>query len=481
MKILHSSLLALCLTAAGHLQAEEAAAPAAAAAPALQATTNLPMSLFNGKDLSGWHSDVPEKDKNPNVKDSFIVRDGMLVSLGNPGGHLITDAIYENYRLEVQYRFAGKPGNCGVLVHASKPRALYGMFPQSIECQMQHTMAGDFWCIEENIEVPDMEKRRPKGKDQKFGGGPNDARQIWNLTDNSEKPVGEWNTMIIECKADTVKIWVNGDFVNEGTKSTVVRGQIALQAEGSEVEFRKVELTRLDEQKVVKAHGFKDTPILPGTKWHVHDPDRPQPVQVKGECRTTPAPAGAKVLFDGKSLDAFSNTKWEIKDGAMVAKPGGGSQVTKEAFGDCQLHLEFMIPKSCCKGDQSGNSGVFLMGLYEIQILNGWESCTYADGTIGAIYGQTPPLVKACNPPDEWNSYDITFTAPKFDADGKLLSPAKFTALLNGVLVQNGTESQGPCTYRGLAHYSAHAPKLPLQLQDHGDPVNFRNIWIKDL
>jgi hypothetical protein len=140
-----------------------------------------------------------------------------------------------------------------------------------------------------------------------------------------------------------------------------------------------------------------------------------------------------------------------------------------------------MIPKSCCKGDQSGNSGVFMMGLYELQILNGWGSNTYADGTVGAIYAQTPPLVNACNPPDEWNSYDITFTAPKFDADGKLLSAAKFTALLNGVLVQNGTESQGPCQYRSLTSYKAHAAKLPLKLQDHGDPVNFRNIWIREL
>ncbi len=202
-------------------------------------------SLFNGKDLSGWHADVPAKDKKPELRDSFIIRDGKLVSLGSPGGHLITDASYSNYRLEVQYRFAAAPGNCGVLVHASKPRALYGMFPQSIECQMKHENAGDFWCIEENIEVPNMEKRRPRSKDQKFGGGPKDARHIFNLTDGSEKPVGEWNTMLIECKEDSIKIWVNGDLVNEGFHCTVRQGQIALQAEGSEVEFRKVELTPL--------------------------------------------------------------------------------------------------------------------------------------------------------------------------------------------------------------------------------------------
>ncbi|MDB4532617.1 DUF1080 domain-containing protein, partial [bacterium] len=196
------------------------------------------VSLFNGKDLTGWHSDVPAADKNPKIKPSFIARDGMLVSLGKPGGHLITDKVHENYRLEVEYRFVKEPGNCGVLVHSSTPRALYGMFPNSIEVQMHHTNAGDFWCIAENIEVPDMEKRRPKGKDQKWGGKQGDARRILNLTDGSEKPVGEWNKMKIECQGNEIKVWVNGDFVNHGKNCTVSKGQIAVQAEGVEVEFK---------------------------------------------------------------------------------------------------------------------------------------------------------------------------------------------------------------------------------------------------
>jgi hypothetical protein len=173
----------------------------------------------------------------------------MLVSMGKPGGHLITNQQYRDYRLVVEYRFAGKPGNCGVLVHASKPRALYGMFPQSIEVQMESGNAGDFWCIEENIEVPDMEKRRPRKEGQKWGGGPSDARHIWNLTDGSEKPPGEWNTMIIEARGNGVKVWVNGDMVNEGTNATADHGKIALQAEGSEVEFRKVEIGPLPRAK----------------------------------------------------------------------------------------------------------------------------------------------------------------------------------------------------------------------------------------
>jgi rhamnogalacturonyl hydrolase YesR len=198
-------------------------------------------SLFNGKDLNGWHLDIPKMDKDPNVESAFVVRDGLLVSLGNPKGHLITDAVYQNYRLEVQYRFAAKPGNCGVLVHASTPRALYSMFPKSIEVQMNHKHAGDFWCIVEDITVPDTVERR--GPKEKWGVTEGKARRILNLTDDSENPVGEWNTMVIECLGSSVKVWVNGDLVNHGFDCTADKGQIALQAEGSEVEFRKLQLT----------------------------------------------------------------------------------------------------------------------------------------------------------------------------------------------------------------------------------------------
>jgi hypothetical protein len=198
-------------------------------------------SLFNGKDLTGWHWDVPEMDSVPNAINPFIVRNGMLVSLGKPGGHLITDEIFMNYRLEVEYRFAAKPGNCGVLVHASTPRALYKMFPKSIEVQMQHGDAGDFWCIAEDITTPDMEARR--GPKEQWGATEDKQRRIKNLTDGSEKPVGEWNKMVIECVGRELKVWVNNDLVNYGFNCTADRGRIALQAEGSEVEFRKLELT----------------------------------------------------------------------------------------------------------------------------------------------------------------------------------------------------------------------------------------------
>lgn len=229
------------------------------------------IALFNGKDLSGWTLDTPDRDSmtaenEVEMKDgimtidtrkfawwkanppSFMVRDGYLVSMGRPLGHLVTEEEFSNYKLVTEYRFTKDPGNCGVLVHASTPRYLYDMFPKSVEVQMQHENAGDFWCIGENIEVPNMEERRPrKDENQAFGGEATDARRIIKHTHGAEKPVGEWNTMEIVCKGDEIIVHVNGTLVNHGTKSTATSGKIALQAEGVEVEFRKVELTKLSE------------------------------------------------------------------------------------------------------------------------------------------------------------------------------------------------------------------------------------------
>jgi hypothetical protein len=198
-------------------------------------------SLFNGKDLNGWHIDIPEMDTNAAAINPFIIRNGLLVSLGTPQGHLITDSVYQNFRLDIEYRFAGRPGNCGVLVFASTPRILYKMFPKSIEVQLMHKNAGDFWCIGEDIAVPDMETRR--GPKANWGVTDGKERRVKNLTDGSEKPLGEWNSMTVECVGNSIKVWVNGDLVNYGFNATASKGNIALQAEGSEVEFRTVELT----------------------------------------------------------------------------------------------------------------------------------------------------------------------------------------------------------------------------------------------
>jgi hypothetical protein len=230
LSLLPAILLAQALTGPVPASGAEAVVPGAA------------IPLFDGKDLSGWEADVPARDKDASLPASFVVRDGLLVSRGKPEGHLVTTQAFRDYRLVVEYRFPGKGGNCGVLVHASTPRALYKMFPQSIEVQMMSGNAGDFWVIREDIKVPDMEARRPRKPGEKWGGSEGDARRILNLTDGSEKPLGEWNTMVIEARARTLRVWVNGDLVNDGFDATVDRGKIALQAEGTEVEFRKVEI-----------------------------------------------------------------------------------------------------------------------------------------------------------------------------------------------------------------------------------------------
>lgn len=225
----------------GHLLTLGAVATVACASVAGGSLEREPHSLFSGTDLTGWHADVPAADTNAQLATPFIVRDGFLVSLGEPRGHLISDSSYRDYRLEIEYRFAAAPGNAGVLVHASTPRALYGMFPRSIEVQMEHGNAGDFWCIVEDIQVPDMESRR--GPRAEWGTTEGKARRIRKLTDGSEKAAGEWNTMIIETAGRSIRVWVNGVLVNEGSNATADRGRIALQSEGSEVEFRRLMLT----------------------------------------------------------------------------------------------------------------------------------------------------------------------------------------------------------------------------------------------
>jgi hypothetical protein len=201
------------------------------------------LALFDGTSLRGWHADVPAADEDAEVAPSFVARDGLLVSLGAPEGHLITDESFRDYRLRLEWRWPGEPGNCGVLVHASTPRRLYGMFPQSLECQLHSGDAGDFWCIGEDITVPDMEARR--GPRETWGVDGDRARRIRNLTDGAEKPPGQWNEMVIECRGRSVTVWVNDELVNAGADCTADRGRIALQAEGAVCEFRGIELTPL--------------------------------------------------------------------------------------------------------------------------------------------------------------------------------------------------------------------------------------------
>jgi hypothetical protein len=227
-------------------------------------------------------------------------------------------------------------------------------------------------------------------------------------------------------------------------------------------------------------------------KWKIHDPDRPLPAVVDPGISSTQDSAGrppsdAVVLFDGKDLSKWAHkdgspARWKVEGGYLETVPKTGYIYTREAFGDCQLHVEFAEPVPP-KGESQGrgNSGVFLMGLYEIQVLDSYENRTYADGQAAAVYGQYPPLVNASRPPGQWQSYDIVFHAPRLDKTGKLLRPARVTVLHNGVLVQDNVELSGPTAHGARPPYSPQPEKLPLALQDHSNPIRFRNIWIREL
>jgi len=199
------------------------------------------------------------------------------------------------------------------------------------------------------------------------------------------------------------------------------------------------------------------------------------------------APSDAIVLFDGKSFSNWEGDKnqpigWTMENGAMIVKGGSGGIKTKRGFGDCQMHIEFRTPAEV-KGDGQGrgNSGIFLMGKYELQVLDNYNNKTYVNGQAGSMYKQLPPMVNACRPPGEWQTYDIIFTAPRFYDDGRLKSQARITVIHNGVLVQNNTTIWGSTEYIGSPVYKKHSDKEPIFLQDHGNPTAFRNIWIREL
>ena len=235
--------------------------------------------------------------------------------------------------------------------------------------------------------------------------------------------------------------------------------------------------------------GYTDTPMQPNGKWHIHDPARPQPPVVTPggmEAVMAPAPADATVLLGGGSdASAWSMTKgaavtWPMTNG--VISSGKGMLRTKAEFADVQLHLEFATPTDV-KGDSQGrgNSGVYLMGAFEIQVLDSYQNPTYANGSAASMYGQFPPLVNASRKPGAWQSYDIIFTAPRFKDSGELDKPAVATVLHNGVVVHNATAFWGPTQHRRIDPYKATLTKGPILLQDHGNPVRFRNIWAREL
>lgn len=232
--------------------------------------------------------------------------------------------------------------------------------------------------------------------------------------------------------------------------------------------------------------GYDDTPFLPGGVWRVHDSKRPPPPVVAPGAEPGAAPSDAIVLFDGRDLSKWKTAQgepaaWKVESGWAEVGGGKGDIETREEFGDCQLHLEFRTP-SPPKGESQGrgNSGVFFLGRYELQVLDSHESRTYADGQCAALYGQKPPDVDASRSPGEWQTYDVVFRAPRFEGE-KLARPATITAFHNGVLVHDHQALLGATVHRALAAYAPHPARGPLKLQDHGDPVRYRNIWIRPL
>jgi hypothetical protein len=242
------------------------------------------------------------------------------------------------------------------------------------------------------------------------------------------------------------------------------------------------------------AGAFAPCYAAPDPNWVDHDRDRPLPPVVTPAINSTDdkvgkAPSDAVVLFDGADisqwvkLDDGSPTKWIVRDGYMECVRGSGYVRTLQCFGDCQFHVEWCTPNPPHgEGQGRGNSGVFMgFDRYETQVLDSYESKTYADGSAGSIYGQYPPLANVTLPPGKWQTYDIIYTAPRFDAAGKLLSPARETVIHNGVLIQNNVELTGPTSWLERAPYVAHPEKQPIALQDHGNPVRYRNIWVREL
>jgi hypothetical protein len=231
--------------------------------------------------------------------------------------------------------------------------------------------------------------------------------------------------------------------------------------------------------------GYTDTPMLPELPYRVHDPARPHPRTVV-PASPGGAPSDAIVLFDGRNLSQWELRKpagktWRVENGYLEVMPGAGDLATKQKFGDSQLHVEWAAPSAVRGTSQNrGNSGIFLQGRYEVQVLDSYQNPTYADGQAGALYGQWPPLVNAVRKPGEWQAYDIIFEAPRFDGS-RLIKPAYITVFLNGVLLHNHKELMGPTVHRELAKYTPHPAEDSLVLQDHQEPLRYRNIWIRKL
>jgi hypothetical protein len=237
--------------------------------------------------------------------------------------------------------------------------------------------------------------------------------------------------------------------------------------------------------------GYDDTPIIPGSNYRVHDKERPYPQVISPGTASTQeqvgkTPSDAKVLFDGRDISGWIHldgrpAEWKVENGYMEVMAKTGNIKSKQEFGDCQMHIEWAVPEKAEGESQGrGNSGVFMMEIYEIQVLDSYNNITYADGSAASIYGQYPPMANACRKPGEWQSYDVVWIAPRFEGE-RLISQAVITLFHNGILVHHCRKLIGPTTHRQVLVYKPHPLSGPLMLQDHGHPVRYRNIWYRTL
>jgi hypothetical protein len=412
-----------------------------------------------------------------------------------PNAYLLSDADYKDYVLSLEYKWGEKKfpprldhvRDAGLLYNVH--REIPANWPACFEAQIQEGDTGDSWAVSSQVSSF-VDPKTGLYALPENGGVPVTVGKNGDFQRTRHSRVNEypgWNTVEIIVRGDRATHIVNGvtnmrvgDLKGWDAASNnwvkVDHGRVALQAESAEVFYRNIRMRPLT----------KDDDMPPDPKlteiWF------PVPEKVTPGATPGAAPSDAVILFDGKSLDAWKSAtnggeaKWNLVNGEMVVAPSTGDIQTKQAFGDAQLHVEWWDPQlPADKVNQDrGNSGIFLQDVYEVQVLDNFENKTYVNGMVGSIYKQYPPLVNAAFAAEHWQTYDIIFTAPRFAADGSLTTPARFTVLLNGVLVQNNVALKGGTTYIGAPSYRPHGD-MPLRLQDHGHLVRYRNIWLRKL
>jgi hypothetical protein len=460
--------------------------------------------LFNGRNLGGWTVHYASKTPGdaPPPATLFAVESGTIhayptqaAGSRQPNAYLESSAEYQDYVLSLEYRWGEKkfeprnehPRDAGVIYHVHRERA--GDWPAGAEAQIQEGDTGDSWAVSSQL-TSFVDPKTGLYALPEHGGVAQTVGHDGTFERTRHSRVNEypgWNTLEVIVRGDRATHVVNGvanmrvyDIRgwDAAAKSwvKVERGRIALQAESAEIFYRNIRVRPLT--------NADDMPPEPRVTevWY------PVPPKVTPGASAGAPPSDAIVLFDGKNLDAWKSAtgdgpaRWNVVDGQLVVAPGSGDIQTRAKFGDVQLHVEWWdpdLPADKVNQDR-GNSGIFLQDVYETQVLDNFENPTYVNGMVGSIYKQFAPLVNAAWPAEHWQSYDIVFTAPRFAADGALLSPARFTVLLTGVLVQNDVSLKGGTTYIGAPSYQPHGD-MPLRLQDHGHLVRFRNIWLRKL